>query len=213
MKSSQVCFLSLALWLAFPPALSLGQLTVDATGPVRRRTREPTIGRGGSFARKLPLLVTITALGGWDNDDKIKVEFTLTNAGKDVLTLPMSPNPGDLEPPKQTASYSVKRLSLFVTSDKRRVKILPGQTHLYGSVAFPGTLLELASGKSVRVLALVAIPRPSVTESAPPTLVAHAALDDETIRTIDRQILSDAQEIGSASSLEYTPQSLLKSPE
>jgi|SRR5579863_4366297 hypothetical protein len=213
MKRAELCLLIIATFITFSPIGSLGQLTVDATGPVRRRVREGTMGRGGSVGRKSPLHVSICVVGGWRDNGKIEVDFTLTNSGRDALTIPISPNPGDLEPADPKATYTVKRLSLYVTSDKRREEILPGRAHLYGSSAFPGTLVTLSPSESVRVLALVGLPRPLGTESDAGSLVAHAALDDETIKAVDGQTLSDIQEIGSSSSQEYTLQSLFKSPE
>jgi len=203
----------IAMSIAFSPIAALGQLTVDATGPVRHRVREATMGRGGGVGRKSPLHVAISLVGDGHENGKVEVEFTLTNTGKDGLTIPISPNPGDLEPADPKATYTVKRLGLYVTSDKRREEILPGRVHLYGSSAFPGTLVTLSPNESVHVLVLVGLPRPLGTESSTATLVAHAALYDETIETVGGQTLSDMHEIGSASSQEYTLQSLFKSSE
>jgi hypothetical protein len=122
----------------------------------------------------------------------------------------MSPHPGDFEPGDPTASYVVRVLSLCVTSDKREAQILPGQAHLYGNEAVPGTLLKLAPSDSIRVLARIALPSPSGAELSGFVLVGHAMLDNETIRTVNGHSLSDLQEIGSASSPEYTLQSLFK---
>jgi hypothetical protein len=188
---------------------ALGQLTVDATGPIRERRREPASGRGGSIGRKLPLQVAIETTGAPpDENGKTVVEFVLRNPGKNDLTLPISPHPGDLEPVDPKASYTGRVLGLFVTSDKRQANILSGHAHLYGSDAVPGTLITLAPGESIKVLARVALPRSSPSEPGALVFVGHAMLDNETIKTVNWQAIFNRQEIGSASSPEYTPEHL-----
>jgi hypothetical protein len=193
---------------------ALGQLTVDATGPIRERRRKAGMGRGGSIGRKLPLQVAIKTTGAPpDENGKTLVEFILTNAGKNDLALPISPHPGDLEPSDPKATYTGRLLALFVTSDKRQTNILSGDTHLYGSDAVPGTLITLTPGEFIQVLVRVALPRisasePSASEPSALVFVGHAMLDNETIKTFNGQAISDTQEIGSASSPKYTPEHL-----
>jgi hypothetical protein len=212
MKSAVRSFM-LAASIFSLSAASSGQLTVDATGPIRHRIREASRGGGGSVGRKIPLRVALAVVGGWDDKGKIEVEFTLTNDGGSALTIPISPNPGDLEPADPKASYSVKRLTLFVTSDKRQANILPGQTHLYGEAAFPGTLAKLSPGESLRVLTLVGLPRPEGKERSGMVLVGQISLAEETVRTVGGETISEADEVGAAASPEYTLRSLLKPPD
>jgi hypothetical protein len=81
---------------------ALGQLTVDATGPIRNRTREATQASGSGVGRKLPLQVAIRiSVSAPDASGRTLVEFTLTNSGVKALTLPISPHSADLEPPIQ----------------------------------------------------------------------------------------------------------------
>jgi hypothetical protein len=189
---------------------SSGQITVDATGPIRQRVREVSVGRGGGVGRKIPLRVVIAVLGGWDDKGKIEVDFTLTNIGKDELTIPISPNPGDLEPADPKASYMVESFALRIAPREKPGGILPGGADLYGSPRLPETLTTLAPGDSVRVLTRVALPRVPSAEEGTVVFVASAMLNNERIKTVNGQIVSDLQEIGSASSPEYTLESLFK---
>src|SRR6266446_3707349 len=76
------------------------QMTVDAIHPTHERTRQPTMGGGGGSGRKLPLRVSVEFRGpSHDGNGKAIMEFILTNSGKTEFTIPVSPNPGDLEPP------------------------------------------------------------------------------------------------------------------
>jgi hypothetical protein len=60
----------------------------------------------------------------------------------------------------------------------------------------------------MQVLAKVALP-PIDAQHGSPVFVGHATLGKETVKTVNGQILSEAQEIGSASSSEYSPSALL----
>src|SRR5215510_3821922 len=86
------------------------QLIVDATGPVRERRRQPTDGSGGGIGRKLLVTVAIERRSDQQTTGETLVEFMVTNSGKDRLTVPISPNPGDLEPADPKADYTVSRL-------------------------------------------------------------------------------------------------------
>jgi hypothetical protein len=190
---------------------ALGQLTVDATGPIRERRREAGIGQGGGFGRKLPLQVAMKTPGTPpDENGKTVVEFILTNTGKNDLTLPISPHPGDLEPSDPKANYTVQCLGLRITSGKGSGTILPGGADLCGRNAFPGTLIALAPGESIRVLTRVALPHISIPGPGARVFVADAILNRETIKIVNGQTVSDMQEIGLASSPEYTPEDLFK---
>ena len=73
---------------------ALGQLTVDATGPIRGRKREAIQGHGGGVGRKLPLKVAIWTTGSPpDENGKTLVEFVLTNSGRATSLFRYHPTP------------------------------------------------------------------------------------------------------------------------
>src|SRR5258708_2005563 len=179
------------------------QLTVDATGPIRERRRPPTAGSGGTMGRKLPISLAIEIRDAQPSatGDSL-VLFVLTNSGRDKLTVPISPHPGDLEPSNPGANYALSRLSLYITTSDRAQShaLLPG-TNLYGNQAFSGTLATLAPGESLRVLVRVKLlVEPSKPGTSAPVYVAHVILSTETIKTISGRTVSDTREIGSATS-------------
>jgi hypothetical protein len=190
---------------------ALGQLTVDATGPIREMRRTASIGGGGSVGRKVPLQVAMKTTGAPpDEDGKTVVEFNLTNSGKTDLIIPISPHPGDLEPANPNASYSLRVLGLFVTSDKKQAKVLQGGANLYGSDILTGTQISVAPGESIRVIGRVALPRTPATEKEGPVFVGHASLNNLTFKVMNGKTVFDMQQIGSSSSPEYTAQTLLQ---
>jgi hypothetical protein len=205
-----------SLWIAFillATAVASSQLTVDATGPARERRRQPKSGSGGSIGRKLPMNVAIEIRDPKQNAaGEVLAVFVLTNSSKEKLTIPVSPNPGDFEPEDPEASYALKCLSLYITSDRAQNRALLPETNLYGSVDSSGTMATLAPGESLRVLARVKLPaESSKPETSAPVFVAHVIFSTETIRTINGRTVVDTEEIGSATSSEYTAQGLLGS--
>jgi hypothetical protein len=186
------------------------QLTIDATGP-HKEPRKTSGGRGGGIGRKLPLSVAVeVTVAPVSENGKTIVEFFLTNSGKEGLRIPISPD--DLEPAGSQADYSFKLLSLYVTSDARRERILPGGAHLYGNDD-SATLITLAPGEAIRVRAKVALPPASGADKrSTAVFVAHAMLADVTITTVNGKSLMDVTEdLGSAKSPEYTLEALYKS--
>jgi hypothetical protein len=208
LRQSAACALVIVL-----AATAVAQLTIDATGPIRARKREATEGHGGGVGRKLPLQVNIESnASAPDANGRTLVTFVLTNSGKGEITLPVSPHPGDLEPEDPKASYTVMRLGLGISPSRKPGVIFPGGAELYGSMAGPGTLINLAPGDSIRILALVALPEVGGSVSGPEEAFdATASLVDETIRTALGRTFSDSREIGFARSHEYTIKSLLRS--
>lgn len=192
-----------------------GQLEVDATGPIPGRVRTPTAGRSGSLGRKLALQVVMETTGSPPNDSQMTtVRFTLTNTSKTVLTLPISPHPRDLEPSDPSTSYSIEVLSLYVTSGKKQDSMLRGRADLYGRHTSPESFVKLAPGESLRVLTQIEFPHPKdPSEATEEIFVGHAVLDDETVKSLGDQTVEDSQELGAASSVEYTTRSLNKVPE
>ena len=190
---------------------ALGQLTVDATSPIREMRRTASVGSGGGFGRKVPLQVTMKTTGAPpDEDGKTVVEFSLTNSGKTDLIIPISPHPGDLESADPNASYSLRALGLSVTADKKQAQVLRGQAYLYGSDTVPGTLISVDPGESIRVLARVALPSTPQTETEAPVFVGHASLNSLTFKIMNGKTVSAMQEIGSSTSPEYTAEALLQ---
>jgi hypothetical protein len=211
-QRSQSVLLRWGALLGFWSTIALAQVTVDATGPIRDRARTATSGHVGSIGRKLQVQITIEVTGVPDVDGSSDVTFILTNSGKKELLLPVSPNPADLEP-ADSKSYSVKQLSLYITSDQKQEQVLTGGARLYGNRTFAGTLVSLAPGESIRVLARVAFPNLSGAEqSGSGPFVAHAVLNDRVTSLVDGQIFENTQEFGSAISAEYSPKSLFRSP-
>jgi hypothetical protein len=212
MKQKSTFLFGLTASVVLSVVAALSQSTVDATGPIRDRLRKPTAGHASSTGRKLPLQIAIEVHGvSPEVSIPTDVEFVLTNSGKDHLTVPVSPNPGDLEPADPKVGYSVTVLSLYITSERKGEKKLPGGADLYGSRAWPATLVSLAPGESIRVLARVTLPPIRITDQANAiAFFAHGVLDNQTINTVDDRTVEDTQEIGSATSPEYTAQSLLR---
>lgn len=187
---------------------ALGQLTVDVTGPVRQRQRNPTFGSGGSSGRRLTLRVIVDVHGSQDAQGRTYVDFILTNSGNADLVLPVSPHPGDLEPSDPKVIYTIQHLTLYLASERgpkgnKRSTVLPGGADLYGQRQFPETLTTLRPGESLKFLTRVTIPHNSentVIESV--ALVGYAWLYKETVRPVGDELKSEEEEIGSASSVE-----------
>src|SRR5208337_3335962 len=106
----------LCIFAIFTPA-AVAQMVVDATGPAHSRMRNPTAGHVGSIGRKLPveLRVKVGALSS-DFAENHEVEFIIVNLSKEDLTIPVSPNPGDLEPADPKVSYRLKFMRLYLTT-------------------------------------------------------------------------------------------------
>jgi hypothetical protein len=204
MKQQTSRYLALCVALVIVSTASLGQLTVDATGPIRDRQRNPDSSGGGGVGKKLPLVVTVEAGGGGSTDanGRRRIDFILTNAGKTGLILPISPHPGDLEPPDPNADYAVECLSLYMVSSKGP-NLLTGGANLYGSSKVPGTLTTLAPGDSVHILARVALPSQSPGQPTAVLLHAGANLSDETFNVVNGKKVFESHVIGSAYSNEF----------
>jgi hypothetical protein len=133
--------------------------------------------------------------------------------GKENIAIPVSPDPGDLEPVDPKVSYTLNVLHLYVRSDKRRMSRLAGGADSYGSRVFTETLVQLSPGDSIRVLARLALPSSLTAGATTAALMAHAALSEEALRIVDGQPFLDTKDLGSASSPEYSLQALYKSPD
>jgi hypothetical protein len=203
------------LWVTLVLLLTIAasaQLTVDATGPARRAKREATTGTGGGVGRKLPLRVSIAVPNpSPEADGRTVVEFTLTNLGKEPLTIPVCPHPGDLEPADPQVNYTLTDLALLVNfTEKGKMRIPLGGASLYGSPEFPETLASLRPGESIRVLTKVLLPTDPREGSS---FVGYAGLVTRSIYTNGSRISSIMQEIGYAVSPPYTANALLGRPE
>lgn len=179
------------------------QTVIDATGAVRARTRNPTSGRGGGAGRKLPLQIALElSPPSSEPEGRSKVTFVLTNIGQKDIVIPNSPHPGDFEPKDKSQSYGVQHLHLYLTSNTSEGSALPGGAHLYGNVDHPATLLTLAPAQSVQIIVSVRISREG-TAAGTTSLIGHAALTTETLKTADDQTSVDSEETGSATSPPY----------
>lgn len=209
---SMLC--SCCAWVVLTTVAAAGQLTVDATGPIRDRSRPPAGGSAGSIGRKLQLRVALERSDApQDESGRSLVEFVLTNSGSDLLTLPTSPNPGDLEPEDPNVTYTLSHMSLYVTSDRAEGSVLLPGTNLYGNRGMPGTLVTLSPGETMKVLARVSLgPSPHLATPDARVFVAHATLANETVKTINKRTLSVTQEVGSSTSPDYSPQLLVPPP-
>ncbi len=200
MRPRVACAYGLLLILS---ASVCGQITVDATVPIRKRVRETMAGRGSGTGRRLPVKVAIEVYGYPIASERTRVDFVLTNSGKEDIILPVSPHPGDFEPTDPKSSYAVKLLNLYVTSDKNHRTLLPGGADLYGNRAFPDSLVRLGPGDSMRVLTRVALPTKGEA------FVADIMLIDQSVKIVGGEGLTETNLVGSATSQEYTLQSLL----
>jgi hypothetical protein len=191
-------------WLTATTIPLPAQTIIDATGPVHSRLRNPTSGRAGSTGRRLPIQIALDFPPSPPNSEGIlNVSFLLTNGGNKNLTIPISLNPGDLEPKDPKQSYSVEHLHLYVTSNQDAKSVLPGGADLYGSLSQPHTLLTLLPGKSARILIKVRPPREVAGRKGRVLFIGHAALETETLKIVDDQTFADSEEIGSATSEPY----------
>src|SRR5581483_1578984 len=198
MQNQRNLFIVLVLVVLSRPVFC--QLVIDATAPGRQLSRKPTLGRGGGVGRKIPLRVAIRSTGSPpDQDGKTLVEFTLTNAGKDELILPISPNPADFEAPDPKARYTFMTLALRLSLSGKPAVTFSGGADLYGNDTFPESVLRLSPHDSVRVLTSVALPVLASNE----VLIATVSVNKTTIMVSGEETLSDSQEIGFARSPEY----------
>jgi len=98
-----------------------------------------------------------------------------------------------------------------MTSGKEQISMLSGRSDLYGNLNSPETLVDLAPGESIRVLTRVALPQDSSSEgTGEETLVGHAVLENEVVKTNNGSTSADSQEVGSVISAGYTLRSLSK---
>jgi hypothetical protein len=84
--------------------------------------------------------------------------------------------------------------------------MLPGGACLYGNTSVPGTLVSVAPGESIRVLARVTLP---TGEENKGVIVGRVRLNDETVKTFGTQTSSDTREIGMGESRDYPIRSLV----
>ena len=204
-----VALSSIAGWLSIE---AYSQQAVDATVPVKNLRWSTEGGSGGSVGQRIPLLVTVTAIGAPDTTGKAKIEFVLTNAGENDLRIPVSPQPADLEPTNPNTDYTVTHLGLFI-AEANRTKVLRGRADLYGKSNTELSLINLPRGHHIRVLAKVWFPHISEAEKSTLSFKAGAIEDYELFRNRDGRRVLDSQEIGSSFSKEFTIQSLFFAPD
>jgi hypothetical protein len=188
------------------------QQVVDATVPVKNLHWSTQGGSGGSAGQRIPLLVTVRAIGVPDTTGKAKIEFVLTNTGENDLKIPVSPQPAELEPTDPNTDYTVTHLGLFIT-EANRAKVLKGTADLYGKPNTALSLINLPRGHYIRVQANVWFPHISEAEKSTLSFKVGAIEDYELFRNRDGRRVLDSQEIGSSFSKEFTIQSLFFAPD
>jgi len=161
---------------------------VDARGPPReqriRQTTNPNPAPTAS-AQKSPLkLEMVVADRPLHVGATVPVWFTITNTGTEPLTIPISPNPADVEPADPHSGYTFGELLIRAqeAEDSRHAGPTLGMpTTLYGDPSSAGTTLMLYSGESLVVGADLQI-KPA--EASPPlniSLNASASLQKVTL--------------------------------
>jgi hypothetical protein len=191
-----------AITTAFIPIFEAGQVVVDATIPLRVRLHKPTNGAVSDTGRKLALTIALRIEEPAKESGTSYLDFVLTNSGLTRITLPISPHSKDFEPSDQTAGYGVEVLSLYVTSDKRQEAVLPGKTELFGNSSLPGTLVALEPGGSIQVRTrMQLLDRSSnVNPTTEKTLVGHAILESQSIKTQNGTTSEKTEIVGYADS-------------
>src|SRR5579884_2089446 len=139
--------MNLTFFMLLASVLAASQITIDASGPIRARLRNPTSGHSGSFGRKLPIRLVLEPKGSSQNGSELAVDFVLTNVGAVALRLPASPHSRDFEPQEPAQSYSVTVLSLFITSGDQQSS-LRGGAKLFGNSDKAGSVVTLMPGES-----------------------------------------------------------------
>ncbi len=179
--------------------------TVDARGPNREATTRVDAGHGGSIGKKVPVSVSVEVPHSAANSDgTYDVVFLLTNIGDTDLVLPISPHPRDFEVGDPPKSYSVKHLSLYLTTDKQPEVALWG-AHLYGNPTVQMSLTTLRAAATLRVLAKLSIP----SDIGRRSVTAHVVLNVEMIKSENGGLSADSEEIGSAHSRTFDLNALM----
>lgn len=188
------------------------QTLIDATVQIRNRQREPIAGTGGGIGLEIPLLGAKSRHSiSMQPPAKAEIEFTLTNVGKEFITIPISPHPRDFEPQNPQESYSLECLSLRILPAAGPAAVLPGGADLFGSSSVSGSMKILSPGESVRVLTLVTLPSISTMPEAS-GFIAMAMLTDRKVAFANGRFKEDPQEICSARSPQFKLAALRPQP-
>ena len=157
-------------------------------------------GHGGGIGRKLPVaLQSVETQGGApDSEGRTEVDFVITNSGKADLSLPISPHPADFEPTDPNVTYTLNVLNLSMglgngRGPNRKETLLRGGARLYGESSSPASLAVLTPGESIRVRATVVLPSDRIPPGSSLSLVAHAGLGDETVKSASGHTASSAR--------------------
>jgi hypothetical protein len=196
-----------------PSLYAQNQLTIDATG-LHKTPNHTSSGSATGVGRRLPLQITIAIQNTVPREHgRTIVEFILTNSGKDSLDIPVALEAEQVESSNSSSTYKFRCLRLHITKEGEipaNERTLPGGAVLYGSDK-SGTLVTLAPGDIIRVLADVALPRHEASGDNGPTLIAWVAIDEVTVTKTNGKASSDSQEVGYATSPSYTLEALFKS--
>jgi hypothetical protein len=194
------------------PVSGLSQVTVDATRPPKGKERVVDGGgsRGGVGLRA-PFSLAIHPEGKQpDTSGQLRIVCVLTNTGTTTLVLPISTDPGDLEPNSLSPSYRCICLSLSMAEVAHVANVLSGAT-LCGDPAIPKSMALLSPGEELRVL--TQFPLPSRAPEPKTVFCALAIPTNRTFHIVAGKTVLDVEESGYAPSPDFTWQSLLKQDE
>lgn len=139
-------------------------LFIDATGPLRLRSREPAaFARGGPLqplggeAQTLwPELLSITPVASQQPGEAV-FEMKLTNRSRSDLLVPVDPNSADFDRPLTTAGTStLDMIEISMVADHPiNACAVSGDLKLLGDSSVPNSLLSLKPGQWIRIKGMV----------------------------------------------------------
>lgn len=148
--------------LAFAAALAAQSAIIDATGPLRLRSKEPVaISLGGGLQPlyppdSQPIQAELTNLSSATNDGKTVYELVLRNASRNPQEIAVNPNSADFEAKaEKSGSYSAAllKISIVSTGSGGQSCVFNSDLKFFGSSAVPGSLTTLNPGESLRIKA------------------------------------------------------------
>jgi hypothetical protein len=163
-RNTSIIKASSAILLAFGVATLAAQQSaiIDATGPLRLRSKEPVaISLGGGLQPlyppdSQPIQAEITSLSSATADGKTVYELVLRNASRKPQEIAVNPNSADFEgKAEKNGSYSAAllKISIVSTGSGGQSCVLNSDLKFFGSSAVPGSLTTLNPGESVRIKA------------------------------------------------------------
>lgn len=139
-------------------------VVIDATGPLRLRSKEPTaFARGGPLqplrveAQTLrPELLSVTPVAGQQPGQAV-FEMKLTNRSQSTLLVPVDPNTADFDSLLRAGGASTLDMVEISMSADRPINscAVNGDLKLLGDRSLPRSLLSLHPGQWIRIKGLV----------------------------------------------------------